>query len=131
MSRFSLLELLMRRDGFVIEHREDDYYAVCLSPKCLKERKAGRIWFGTLRIERRQMGGTGHCEKCGFSITALDYLMVSPRDLIGEQEALRLIGSQKSERYRYIARTTPIFSFASSRSPSAQQVFPKNPAPSP
>lgn len=126
--RKSLLEMLLDRDGFVIERRNGVYFANCFSNKCIKSRMAGELGYATLQIDRRQMGGTGRCSKCDTVITALDYLMISPRDIIGEHDALRLIGISWGKQYAYIRRTKPIYRFVAADEPCELPVLPPIPA---
>lgn len=115
----SLLELLLKRDGYVLEYRgkPKSIFAPCVGKRCLRDRMAGKIWQNTFRIERKR-GGRGKCDKCRFSFTAMDYLMVSPRDPLGEDSARMLVSSSPRTHRRYIDRTKRVYGFSILKEPS-------------
>ena len=126
-----LLEKLMKRDGFAFTRRENAIYGMCFAHRCVKARMAGDLWHETLRIDRKLMGGTGRCSNCGTIVTALDYLMISPRDPISEHDALVLIRKRRTAQMQYVNRTKPIFRLVASPSPSEQLTSLPEPSPSP
>ena len=111
--KITLLELLLKRDGYALEYRGKpvEIYAPCMGKPCLKARMEGKQELHTFKIEPKR-GGVGKCVKCGFNFSCLDYLLVSPRDAIGAYDAKMLISSEKKAHKRYINRTTRIYGFS-------------------
>lgn len=92
---------LLRRDGFLLEEREDGFWLPCFSESCIVERRAGRSYLPTLFLDPRS--GLIRCQACTFRASAVDYLKAA--DGLSEDMAMELVLRGRLAKKEYISNS--------------------------